>query len=104
MKYQQRYMEYEEMNTFFRFFSPIEMASNLCPFKFSTLAERKSKNNIYHEIFRWKMKEAPNNVNRFCDPCLNDRERNELVRWLRYRTWGEARLTWGVGHWRWSVH
>ncbi len=69
-------------NESFIFFH-IEMTSNVCPFKFSSLAERKSGNNIYHEIFQWKMKQAPKNVNRFCDPSLNESERKGLVRWLR---------------------
>ena len=47
------------------------------------MAERKSSDNIYHEIFQWKMKEAPKNVNRFCDLSLKASERREMVRWLR---------------------
>ena len=60
------------------------MTSNLCPFKFSLLAERKSSKDVYHQIFKWKMNQAPKNVHRFCDTSLNENERKVLVRWLRY--------------------
>ena len=73
------------------------MASNICPVKFSSLAERKSRNSIYHEIFKWKMQQAPKNINRFCDSSLNEKERKELVRWLRYRNLKGGTNEMGVG-------
>ncbi|XP_046840825.1 uncharacterized protein LOC124434927 [Xenia sp. Carnegie-2017] len=53
------------------------------PHSFSSMAERKSINNLYYEIYKWKMKHAPKNIGNFCDGTMNDSDRSKLVRWLR---------------------
>lgn len=53
------------------------------PHNFSSMAERKSINNLYYEIYKWKMKHAPKNIGNFCDGTMNDSDRSKLVRWLR---------------------
>lgn len=74
------------------------MTSNLCPFKFNSLEERKSNKDLYYEIFKWKMSCAPKMVHRFCDTSLNENERHTLVRWLRYAVKiGTSAINKGVG-------
>lgn len=51
---------------------------------FTCLADRRRKSRLmYYEIFLWKMRHAPENVNRFCDPSLDAVERKVLIKWIR---------------------
>lgn len=52
---------------------------------YNTLKQRKGNGEIlYYEIFKWKMKHAPNTIHRFCDVSLGEKERDSLNSWIRY--------------------
>ncbi|XP_073472962.1 uncharacterized protein LOC143982004 [Lithobates pipiens] len=49
-----------------------------------TLEQRKHKGqNLYYDLFRWKLLQLPPDVHRFCDPLLSAPRRKELLHLLR---------------------
>ena len=51
---------------------------------YSSLEQRKRNREIlYYEIFKWKMKYAPNDVHHFCDVSLDEQVRRVLNSWIR---------------------
>ncbi|KAM4796522.1 uncharacterized protein WCC33_001657 [Rhinophrynus dorsalis] len=61
------------------------MAELACPALLcETLEERKHKGeNLYYQIYQWKMQQLPPDVHRFCDPQLAAPRRKELLHLLR---------------------
>ncbi|MEE6468616.1 hypothetical protein FKM82_008331 [Ascaphus truei] len=52
--------------------------------QWDTLEERKHKGqNLYHQIYLWKVQQLPPDVHRFCDPQLPGPRRKELLHLLR---------------------
>ncbi|XP_032220374.1 uncharacterized protein LOC116603372 [Nematostella vectensis] len=48
------------------------------------LRQRQAKGrNLYYEIFKHKMDQAPNDINQFCNPKLEEESRQTLLKWIR---------------------
>ncbi|KAM4700808.1 uncharacterized protein O3C94_001888 [Discoglossus pictus] len=52
--------------------------------QWETMEQRKHKGqNLYHQIYLWKLQQLPADVHRFCDPQLSGPRRKELLYLLR---------------------
>ncbi|KAM9320648.1 uncharacterized protein PAF06_005169 [Gastrophryne carolinensis] len=59
-------------------------ASEAVALHWDTLEQRKHKGqNLYYELFRWKLLQLPPDIQRFCDPLLSAPRRKELLLLLR---------------------
>lgn len=52
--------------------------------KFDSLEERSICGRLlYYELYLWKLDNAPKHVHRFCDPKIDDKLRENLIKWIR---------------------
>lgn len=53
--------------------------------KFESLEERSICDRfLYYELYLWKLDNAPKDIHRFCDPKIDEKLREKLIKWIRY--------------------
>jgi hypothetical protein len=39
---------------------------------------------LYYELYLWKLENAPKDIDRFCDPNIDENLRETLIKWIRF--------------------